>query len=251
MASAIQISSERSKILLRNYQDAISEKRRQSMLFLVVMILVIIISCIIAEVRPALFWKNAGNFTDYFGRLMFLDNGQSVLSDPAEWFWGLKKWSISLFETLLMAYVGTLLGAFGAFMLCFAASKNVTRSFWVVALTRRFLEFSRTVPEIVFALIFVVAFGLGPVAGVLAIVIHTMGALGKLFAEVVENIDMKFLPYEYNMQDLHRREALNENMPYLNMGYIFHFNAIPNNGDNSKTMYWMETTYNKLYGTNQ
>ena len=191
MASAIHISSERSKILLRSYQDAISEKRRQTMLFLAVMVLVIIISCIVAEVRPALFWKNVGNFTDYFGRLLFLDNGQNVLSDPAEWFWGLKKWSMSLFETLLMAYVGTLLGAFGAFLLCFAASKNITRSFWVVAMTRRLLEFSRTVPEIVFALIFVVAFGLGPVAGVLAIVIHTMGALGKLFAEVVENIDMK------------------------------------------------------------
>jgi len=53
------------------------------------------------------------------------------------------------------------------------------------------MEFSRTVPEIVFALIFVFAFGLGPVAGVLAIAIHTMGALGKLFAEVVENVDMK------------------------------------------------------------
>jgi hypothetical protein len=52
------------------------------------------------------------------------------------------------------------------------------------------------------------------------------------------------------MQDLHRREALNENMPYLDMGYIFHFNAIPNNGDNSKTMYWMEATFNKIYDTN-
>ncbi len=46
-------------------------------------------------------------------------------------------------------------------------------------------------PEIVFALIFVVAFGLGPMPGVLAIMIHTAGALGKLFSEVVENIDMK------------------------------------------------------------
>ena len=44
---------------------------------------------------------------------------------------------------------------------------------------------------LVFALLFVVAFGLGPMPGVLALAIHTMGALGKLFAEVVENIDMK------------------------------------------------------------
>ena len=44
-------------------------------------------------------------------------------------------------------------------------------------------------PEIVFALIFVWAFGIGPLAGILAIVIHTAGANGKLFAEVVENVD--------------------------------------------------------------
>ena len=47
------------------------------------------------------------------------------------------------------------------------------------------------VPELVFALIFVVAFSLGPLPGILALAIHTAGALGKLFAEVVENIDMK------------------------------------------------------------
>ena len=44
---------------------------------------------------------------------------------------------------------------------------------------------------LVFALMFVIAFGLGPMAGVLAVAIHTLGALGKQFAEVVENIDMK------------------------------------------------------------
>jgi phosphonate transport system permease protein len=47
------------------------------------------------------------------------------------------------------------------------------------------------VPGIVFALIFVMAFGLGPMAGVLAIALHTTGALGKLFSEVVENADMR------------------------------------------------------------
>jgi phosphonate transport system permease protein len=53
------------------------------------------------------------------------------------------------------------------------------------------LEFARTVPGIVFALIFVIAFGLGPMAGVLAIAIHSTGALGKQFSEIVENADMK------------------------------------------------------------
>lgn len=191
MVRAIQFSTARSEALLKTYQKSVSAKRRQSALFGVILVLMIGISMIVAEVKPSLLISNIGNFFDYFARLAVLENGQIVLTDPAEWFWGLKKWSFSLFETLLMAYVGTVIGGVGAFALCFAASKNLTQATWIVFLSRRFLEFARTVPEIVFALIFVVAFGLGPMAGVLALIIHTMGALGKLFAEVVENIDMK------------------------------------------------------------
>ena len=51
---------------------------------------------------------------------------------------------------------------------------------------RRAFEVARTVPELVFAVLFVFAFGIGPMAGVLAIGLHTMGALGKLYAEVAE-----------------------------------------------------------------
>ena len=73
----------------------------------------------------------------------------------------------------------------------FLAAANLVAALVAALVIRRCLEFCRTVPEIVFALIFVIAFGLGPLPGVLAIAIHTMGALGKLFSEVVENIDMK------------------------------------------------------------
>ena len=52
------------------------------------------------------------------------------------------------------------------------------------------MEIARTVPDLVFALIFVYAFGLGPLPGVLAIAVHSTGALGKLFAEANENIDL-------------------------------------------------------------
>jgi phosphonate transport system permease protein len=87
--------------------------------------------------------------------------------------------------------VGTIIGAVAGFLLCFVASANLVANPWIRSSVRRLLEFSRTVPELVFALIFVIAFGLGPVPGVLALAIHTMGALGKQFYEVVENIDMK------------------------------------------------------------
>jgi phosphonate transport system permease protein len=84
----------------------------------------------------------------------------------------------------------SLTGVIGAFAAAAPASRNLMRRAWVRFAVRRSLEFCRTVPDIVFALIFVAAFGLGALPGILAIAIHTTGALGKLFTEVVENIDM-------------------------------------------------------------
>ena len=173
------------------YAQAVALKRRQLWLGIFVLLVCVAVSGLIAEISLRTFTQHIGNFTSYFYRIAHLENGQSVLSDPAEWFWGWKKWLGLMGETLLMAYVGTLLGGCAALALCFLASKNITPNNTVVFATRRFLEFSRTVPEMVFALIFVVAFSLGPLPGILALAIHTTGALGKLFAEVVENIDMK------------------------------------------------------------
>ena len=112
-------------------------------------------------------------------------------ADMGEWFYGLPKWLKLVWETVLIAYIATLLGTLGALALCFHAAQNLSRgkaSYW---LTRRVFEFARTIPELVFALVFVFAFGIGPLAGILAIAIHSMGGSGKLFAEAVENIDMK------------------------------------------------------------
>lgn len=177
--------------LMRAYAEAMAAKRRQLILGVVLFAIALALATIGAEVDLATFWAKIGNFTSYFGRLAHLDNGASVLSDPAEWFWGLRKWSLLIGETLLIAYVGTATGALAAFCLCFLCSPRLMPIASVRAVTRRVLEFGRTVPEIVFALIFVVAFGLGPIPGVFAIAIHTTGALGKLFAEVVDNIDLK------------------------------------------------------------
>jgi phosphonate transport system permease protein len=143
-----------------------------------------------AEVQPVTLWKKIGNFTSYFDRLLKLDSGARVWTDPPEWFWGLARWNRLLGETLLIAYVATVTGAVGAFVTAAPASRNLMRHATVRFAVRRSLEFCRTVPDIVFALIFVAAFGLGALPGVLALAIHTTGALGKLFTEVVENIDM-------------------------------------------------------------
>ena len=173
------------------YAQAVALKRRQLWLGLLLLAALVLLSGHVAEISFSKLYQHIGGFASYIDRIFHLENGRPVISDPAEWFWGWKKWLALMGETLLMAYLGTLLGATAAFVLCFLASQNLTQSKGVVFFTRRLMEFSRTVPELVFALIFVVAFSLGPLPGILALAIHTAGALGKLFAEVVENIDMK------------------------------------------------------------
>jgi phosphonate transport system permease protein len=149
------------------------------------------LAAIQAEVDPKTFLAKIGGFTSYFDRMATLDFGARVWTDPAAWFWSFKRSARLLGETILMAYVGTLTGAVIAFALDFVAAPNLTRRAWLVFAARRGLEFCRTVPDVVFALIFVVAFGLGALPGVLAIAIHSAGSLGKQFFETTENIDMK------------------------------------------------------------
>jgi len=112
-------------------------------------------------------------------------------SDLANWFWRWKIWMNLLFETILIAFMATVFGVIGGFLLSFPAARNLAPNTWVLWITRRYLEIARTVPELVWALIFVFCFSVGPMAGVLAIGLHATGALGKLYSEVNENIDMR------------------------------------------------------------
>ncbi|MGE0718464.1 MAG: phosphonate ABC transporter, permease protein PhnE [Alphaproteobacteria bacterium] len=181
--------------LLASYEGAVSARRRQTLLGLVVLALATLVAALVSEVQPGRFFANIDRFTSYIGRLFVFDSGSlaghSVLSDVGEWYWGLTKWLALLGETLLIAYVGTVVGLACGFFASFLAARNLGSAPWLRFATKRWLEFCRTVPEIVFALVFVIAFGLGPLPGVFAIALHTTGALGKLFSEVVENIDMR------------------------------------------------------------
>lgn len=177
--------------LLDGYARSIAARRRMTLVGIALVLVATLLSAIGAEVRPDVFWTNLGNFSSYFGRLTQLDTGAPVWTDPIGWYWGLRRWSLQMGQTLLIAYVGTATGAVLGLVGGVLASRNVTRSRTIRFVAIRVLEFDRTVPDLVFALIFVVAFGLGPLPGVLAITLHTAGTLGKLFAEVIEAIDMK------------------------------------------------------------
>lgn len=192
MTSAVSILPDQQLAVLNGaYRKAVARKRLRMTLATAVLFAVLLIAALGAEVNPATFISKIENFVSYFDRIATLESGARVWSDLPEWFWGWKKWLALLGETILISYVGTLAGALLAFALNFLAAENTSPARWVQFTVRRLMEFCRTVPDIVFALIFVIAFGLGPMAGVLAIMIHSVGALGKLYSEIVENIDMK------------------------------------------------------------
>ena len=97
----------------------------------------------------------------------------------------------ALIETLNIAAVATLLGALAAMVLALLATRGLARWPRLIPVFRRTMDALRAVPEIVIALVLIYILGGGPVPAVIAIALHTGGALGKLFSEVAENADLK------------------------------------------------------------
>ena len=90
--------------------------------------------------------------------------------------------------TVQIAIWGTLLAIIAAVPLGLLSASNVV-SPWVYQPVRRLMDALRAINEMVFAMLFIVAVGLGPFAGVLALFVHTTGTLAKLFSEAVEAVD--------------------------------------------------------------
>src|SRR5262249_60988321 len=105
-----------------------------------------------------------GNFVSYFDRILKLDDGSRVWTNLGEWFWGWRKWLRFLGETLLISYVGTLIGSVFAFALNFFAAENHSPGPWLGFVVRRLLGFSPTLPRIVFSFIFLLSFCPRPMA---------------------------------------------------------------------------------------
>ncbi|MFC0634794.1 phosphonate ABC transporter, permease protein PhnE [Brevundimonas balnearis] len=93
-----------------------------------------------------------------------------------------------MWETVQIALWGTFLAVFLAVPMGLAAARNIAPG-WVVQPVRWVMNMLRSIPDLVIGLLFVVAVGLGPLAGVLAITLNTAGVLAKLFSEAVESID--------------------------------------------------------------
>ena len=129
-----------------------------------------------AEIRPLDLVRDAGNIGIYLSDFFPPDFGD---------------WRIYVREmvvTIHIALWGTLLAVLAAVPLGLAASANIAPA-WIHQPVRRIMDACRAINEMVFAMLFIVAVGLGPFAGVLALMVHTTGTLAKLFSEAVEAID--------------------------------------------------------------
>jgi phosphonate transport system permease protein len=135
------------------------------------------------DVSPARIWEGLGRL----GRVL------SFMFPPHIWTTWQEFADIGkgLMETLSMAFLGTFLGAAFAFPLSFLGAKNINRLPFLRFGVRRGFDIIRAFETLILALIFIRAFGLGPLAGVLAIAVGEIGVLAKLYAEAIENTSTK------------------------------------------------------------
>ena len=185
-------------------------RRTETQLTVAIIILLIIVSAVWTDFSPAKILEGAPKIGEYFDKLFSIEPKRGAEPVPvlawahlfggvkepqsvAYWFYRIDVYARLLWQTIQMAILATVLGFSAAFALSFVASRNLVTNPATVFFARRVLEILRTIPQVVLAFILVWPFGIGPLAGILAIAIHTTGALGKLFSELNENIDMKAL----------------------------------------------------------
>ncbi|MGR3495015.1 phosphonate ABC transporter, permease protein PhnE [Citreimonas sp.] len=131
------------------------------------------------DITPARIWEGLGRFGTV----------ASFMFPPHVW----DSWAAfseileGLGETLAIAFLGTLLGAIVAFPLSFLGAKNINRLNVLRLGVRRGYDVIRAFETLILALIFIRAFGLGPLPGILAIAVSEIGTFAKLFSEAIEN----------------------------------------------------------------
>jgi phosphonate transport system permease protein len=197
------------RLFNQRFGAALRARRTETLLTCAVVILLYIVSAAWTDFSPEKVLAGLPRIGEYFGKLFSIEPQPghivSVLAWPhliggikepqsvAYWFYRIGVYLRLLWQTIEMAILSTAMGFAGAFVLSFPATSTLVRNRGAVFAIRRVLEIFRAIPQVVLAFILVWPFGIGPLAGILAIAIHTTGALGKLFSELNENADLKAL----------------------------------------------------------
>ena len=186
------------EIILNSHNKSLIRKKRFWNISLIAIILIgVILSSKIIDINSSNLLNGIPRLGDYVSQILpSLETSNLFLSSKdqgsiAYWYFNLPKYLKLLFETFNMALLATIVGSTLALFLSFLAAKNTSPNSLVFFTIRRILEFFRGVPEIIFAILFVWVLGIGPLAGIIAMTLHTTGSLGKLFSEVHENSNNK------------------------------------------------------------
>lgn len=183
-------------------------RRMETLLVVAVLVLLFVVSAVWTDFSPAKVAAGVPRIGEYFGKLFSIEPSRGAAPVPllawnhlfggvrqpqslAYWFYRIDVYLALLWQTLQMAILATVMGFTAAFALCFPATRTLMNHGAVVFVLRRLLEAMRSVPQVVLAFILVWPYGIGPLAGILAIGIHSTGALAKLFSELNENADLR------------------------------------------------------------
>jgi phosphonate transport system permease protein len=186
------------EIILNSHNKSLIRKKRFWNISLITLLLIgVTLSSKIIDINSSNLLNGIPRLGDYVSQILpSLETNNLFLSSKdqgsiAYWYFNLPKYLKLLFETFNMALLATIIGSTLALFLSFLAAKNTSPNSLVFFTIRRILEFFRGVPEIIFAILFVWVLGIGPLAGIIAMTLHTTGSLGKLFSEVHENSNDK------------------------------------------------------------
>lgn len=132
---------------------------------------------------------------DVFDLARFIEGGPAIVQLASEMvppdFSRWRHWLKPLVDTLAMSIAGTALAVCLSLPLALLAAPNTTPNRWLAQVVRILLSAMRSVPEIILGILFVAAVGFGALPGVLALALHSVGMVGKFYAEAIEHVDPK------------------------------------------------------------
>ena len=170
-----------------SYTAQVQRRRLYGGLTLLIFVMLMVSGFNVADSRNAGgFWDGIANIGDYPADVL-----SEAWEKRADLPGLMAKFFPALVETINIAAVSTLIGACAGLILSLLSTRGLARWPRLIPVFRRFMDIMRAVPEIVIALMLIFVLGGGPVPAMIAIAIHTAGALAKLFSEVAENADLK------------------------------------------------------------
>ncbi|CAM3498723.1 phosphonate ABC transporter, permease protein PhnE [Rouxiella silvae] len=179
------------------YQQIRSKQKREALIWSGLMLVLYLWAGSISELNLKTIFINAPHFFDYIVQTVPTLHWADLFADGhtkgslAYWGYRLNIQLPLIWETIQLAFSSTILSTALAVVLAFIAANNTDSPKWLKFSVRTFVAFLRTMPELAWAVMCVMAFGIGAIPGFIALTLHTVGSLTKLFYESIETASDK------------------------------------------------------------